>query len=214
MSVSAVLNDMDGLLVNSEQLYLEANQAYFKQFGLTFTPEMHGRGAGRKFDKWIPTVFPDLPVSGEDVLRQRNDIFFKLAEEKLELLPGALEYLKMVSKNFINALVTSSGKDYLDIVFRKTGIHTCFDLVVDASMVVQGKPDPECYLIASKMLNVSPDQCLVFEDAPSGVIAGKAAGMKVVNIPSPYVTGSKDLEKADYHLLSIEDASLEYIRGL
>jgi HAD superfamily hydrolase (TIGR01509 family) len=212
--VTAILNDLDGLLVNSEQLHLQANQEYFKQFGIMFTEELHGQGAGRKFDKWIPTIFPDLPVSGEEALAGRDKIFFKLAEQKLELLPGALEYLQMVSHNFKNALVTSSRPDYFDIVFRKTGIHTCFDLIVDATMVQQGKPDPECYLIAAKMLGVEPQQCLVFEDAPAGVLAGKAAGMRVANIPSPYVKGNPDLARADFHLASIKDATLAWIKSI
>jgi HAD superfamily hydrolase (TIGR01509 family) len=212
--IKAILNDMDGLLVNSERLYLEANQQYFKQFGLEFTAKMHGRGAGRKFDKWIPIVFPDLPVSGEQALVERNKLFFKLVEQKLVLLPGAMEYLQMVSHNFANALVTSSRQDYLDIVFRKTGIHTCFDLVVNASMVKQGKPDPECYQLAAQMLGVMPQECLVFEDAPSGVLAGKAAGMRVVNIPSQYVKNDPDLMQADFHFETIKDVTLDWIQSL
>lgn len=214
MPISTILNDLDGLLVNSEQLYLEANQEYFKQFGIDFTAAMHAKGTGRRFDQWMPTLFPDIPLSGEEMLEGRNEVFFKLAEENLELLPGAKDYLEMVSRNFKNALVTSSRKDYLDIVFRKTGIHTCFDLVVDAQMVKQGKPNPECYLLAASMLAVSPEECLVFEDAPSGVLAGKAAGMRVLNIPSPYVKESPELRSADFHLESIEDVSLGYIQSL
>lgn len=144
----------------------------------------------------------------------RNKVFFKLAEEKLELLPGVREYLETVSRNFKNALVTSSRLDYLDIVFRKTGIHTCFDLIVDAQMVKHGKPDPECYLMAAQMLGVEPAECLVFEDAPSGVLAGKAAGMRVVNIPSPYVKGDPDLKKADFHFESIQDITLDWLESL
>lgn len=210
--ITAILNDMDGLLVNSEQLYLEANKVYFSQFGIDFTEAMHAKGTGRRFDQWMPILFPDIPQSGEEMLAGRNKIFFELAEQKLELLPGAQKYLEMVSRNFKNALVTSSRQDYLDIVFRKTGIHTCFDLVVDAQMVKNGKPNPECYLMAAQMLAVNPDECLVFEDAPSGVLAGKAAGMKVVNIPSPFVKGSSELKKADFHLDNISEVTLEWIQ--
>jgi HAD superfamily hydrolase (TIGR01509 family) len=214
MKITAVLNDLDGLLVNSEQLYLEANQIYFKKFGKDFTAAMHGRGAGRKFDVWIKTVYPDLSLSGEQILNERNEVFFELAEEKLALLPGVREYLEMASRNFKNALVTSSRQDYLDIVFRKTGIHTCFDLIIDGSMVQRGKPDPEGYLIAARELGEEPENCLVFEDAPSGVLSGKAAGMRVVNIPSPYVKDDPDLKRADFHFDSMEDVSLEWIRSL
>jgi mannitol-1-/sugar-/sorbitol-6-/2-deoxyglucose-6-phosphatase len=212
--VAAVLNDLDGLLVNSEQLYLEANQRYFKQFNLEFTADMHRQGTGRKFDQWIKTVFPAIPLSGSEILARRNEIFFQLAEQKLALLPGAQEYLDMVSHHFVNALVTSSQQDYLDVVFRKTGIHTCFDLVIDGAMVQTGKPDPECYLLAARTLAVDPQQCLVFEDAPSGVQAGKAAGMRVVTIPSPFVTKDPALAQADFRLSSLTEVTVDWIKAL
>lgn len=212
--IKAILNDMDGMLVNSEQLYLEANQIYFKKFNKEFTAEMHAQGTGRKFDKWIKTIFPNIPLTGEQVLTERNVVFFELAEQKLELLPGVREYLEMVSKNFQNALVTSSRPDYLEVVFRKTGIHTCFDLVIDGTMVEHGKPDPECYTMAAQMLDVDPEECLVFEDAPTGVISGKAAGMMVVNVPSPYVLNSPGLKSADYKFDSISEVNLEWISNL
>lgn len=212
--VTTILNDLDGLLINSEQVYLEANQIYFKKFGMTFTALMHGQGAGRKFDTWIKTVFPGIPLSGEQILRERNEVFFTLAEQKIALLPGVQTYLEMVSNNFKNALVTSSRRDYLDIVFRKTKIGHYFDLIVDGGMVHRGKPDPEGYMIAAKGLAELPENCLVFEDAPSGVIAGKAAGMRVVNIPSPFVLDDPELRQADFHFKSMENISETWIRSL
>ena len=153
-------------------------------------------------------------MSGEEILVERNKIFFELAEQKLALLPGVQDYLEMVSHNFTNALVTSSRQDYLDIVFRKTGIHTCFDLIIDGSMVQHGKPDPEGYVMAARMLDVEPRNCLVFEDAPSGVLSGKAADIQVVNIPSPYVRGDSALKKADFHFTSMEEVTLEWVQSL
>lgn len=212
--IKAVLIDLDGLLVNSEHLYLEANIIYFRRLNKKFTVEMHRQGTGKKFDIWIRTIFPDINKSGEEILEGRNAIFFELAEERLELLPGALEFLNIVSVNFKNALVTSSRQDYLDIVYRRTGINTCFDVVVDGSMVKNGKPEPESYLLAAERLDVDKKSCLVFEDSPAGVKAGLAASMLVVNIPSQFVKGDRLLNKASYKFSSLSEVKLNWIKSL
>jgi HAD superfamily hydrolase (TIGR01509 family) len=194
--LKAALIDLDGLLVNSEQLYLEANQQYFKQFDFTFTEEHHRQGTGKKFEMWIKTIVSH-DKSGEEILKERNVIFFDLVKEKLALLDGAKELLTLLHKHYKTALVTSSKKEYVDLVFEKTGIASYFDAVFTGEMVVHGKPDPECYLMAAKGFGFSPSECVVFEDAPSGVLAGKNAGMKVIAVPSPYVKGDYTFQMAD-----------------
>lgn len=114
----AALIDMDGFLINSEHLYLEANKIYFKKFKFEFTEELHRQGTGKKFNKWITTVFPtDKP--GEEILKERNVVFMELVKEKLELLDGARELLILLRKNFKTALVTSTERGYVDVVFEK-----------------------------------------------------------------------------------------------
>ncbi len=208
----AALIDMDGFLINSEPLYLEANKIYFKKFNFEFTEELHRQGTGRKFNKWIKTVFPS-EKSGEEILKERNVVFTDLVREKLELLDGAQELLILLHKNFKTALITSTERSYVDLVFEKMKIAEYFDILVTGDMVSHGKPDPECYLIAAQKLGVSVEDCVVFEDAPSGVLAGKNAGMKVVAVPSPYVKGDEAFQKADVVVDSLRDITLEKIIG-
>lgn len=209
----AVLNDLDGLLVNSEKLYLEANQHYFRKYNLDFTEEMHRIGTGQKFDKWIKTVVK-LDKSGEEILHERNLVFYELVKLKLQLNSGAEEYLKLVSRNFKNGLVTSSRQDYLDLVYQITGIYSTFDFTVTGEMVENGKPNPECYFLAAKTLGVEPEDCVVFEDSPSGVLAGKSAGMKVVAVPSLYVRGHEAFKKADLVINDLSEVTVEMINRL
>ncbi len=206
------LIDMDGFLINSEHLYLEANKIYFKQFNFEFTEELHRQGTGKKFNKWITTVFP-TDKSGEEILKERNVVFMELVREKLELLEGAKDLLIMLRKNFKTALVTSTERSYVDIVFEKTGIGEYFDLLITGDMVSHGKPDPECYLTAAQKLGVTPDECLVFEDAPSGILAGKNAGMKVIAVPSPYVKGDEAFQKADIVVDTLKEITLEKLNS-
>ncbi len=208
--IKAALIDMDGFLINSEHLYLEANKIYFKQFNFEFTEELHRQGTGKKFNKWITTVFP-TDKSGEEILKERNVVFMGLVREKLELLDGARELLILLRKNFKTALVTSTERGYVDVVFEKTKIGEYFDLLITGDMVSHGKPDPECYLIAAQKLGVSVEECVVFEDAPSGILSGKNAGMKVIAVPSPYVKGDDAFQKADVVVDTLQEITLEKI---
>lgn len=210
--IKAALIDLDGFLVNSEQLYLEANKVYFKQFNFDFTEDIHRQGMGKKFDKWITAVV-NINKPGEEILQERNAIFFTLVKQKLSLLPGAKELLVLLRSHFSTALVTSSQRDSVDIEFKKTHIRQFFDLVVTGEMVTHGKPDPECYLIAAQRLQVSPQECAVFEDAPNGVLAGKNAGMKVIAVPSRYVKGDEAFQKADLLSDTLSQITLQKVLG-
>ncbi|OGE09286.1 hypothetical protein A3A60_04130 [Candidatus Curtissbacteria bacterium RIFCSPLOWO2_01_FULL_42_26] len=119
--IKASLIDLDGFLVNSEELYLEANKIYLKQFNFEFTEELHRQGTGKKFAEWIKTV-TSIDKPSEEILKERSVAFFDLVKKRLKLLDGAKKFLEMVRKNLKNALITSSKKDYVDLVFELTHI--------------------------------------------------------------------------------------------
>jgi len=211
--VKAILIDLDGFLINSEAFYLEANKIYFKQFNFEFTEELHRRGTGKKFAEWIKTV-TSIDKSGEEILKERNVVFFDLVRKKLKLLPGAKEFLELVHENFKTALVTSSKKDYVDSIFDITSISNYFNLVITGEQIIKGKPNPESYLLAAKKLEIAPSECVVLEDSPTGILAGKNASMKVIAVPSQFVKGDKTFLKADLILNSLEKLTLEKINSL
>ncbi len=198
------LFDLDGLLINSEELYLAANKVYFRQFGFDFTEALHKQGTGKKFAEWIKTI-TDIDLDGATILSERNKVYFKLAKTKLHLMQGAEEVLVYARQHGKTALVTSSNNDYVQFVFQHTGISKYFDIVVAGDHVKKGKPDPEGYLKAASLLEVEPISCVVFEDAPNGVEAGKNAGMKVVAVPSPYVVGDAVFDTADLLIDTLAD---------
>jgi HAD superfamily hydrolase (TIGR01509 family) len=213
--IKAILIDLDGLLVNSEELYLKANKVYFKDFGFEFTEEHHKKGTGKKFDQWIKTIVPESIVSksGEEILKERNKIFFNLVRKDLKLMEGAEHFLKLAKNQFKTALVTSSKKDYVNLVFEILHIKKYFDLVITGETVVYGKPDPECYLKAAKSLGVSSAECVVVEDAPSGIISGKNANMKVIAVPSFFIKNSPEVKKANIILNSLAEITLKELQS-
>ncbi len=212
MNFSAALIDLDGFLILSEEIFLEANRIYFKQFGLdNFTEAMHSSAIGKKAvvemqsykDKGIVTT----DLSSEELMKGRDAVFRQIAKDKLELSPGAPEFLKKISSKHKTALVTSSLKDYVDFIFSKFDISKYFEVVVTGDMTKHGKPDPDPYLVAAQKLGVEIADCVVFEDAPSGVLSGKAAGVRVVAVPNRFVVGDPIFKKADLVFDSLADVN-------
>lgn len=202
MKFKAALIDLDGFLIESEEVFLEANRIYFKQFGLdNFTEQMHSSAIGKKAvvemqsykDKGIITT----DLTPEELMHGRDTVFRRIATEKLELTVGALEFLKKIHLKHKTAMVTSSLSDYVAFIYERFDISQYFDANITGDMVAHGKPGPEPYLVAAKKLGVEVDECVVFEDAPSGILSGKAAGMRVVAVPNRFVVGDKAFDEAD-----------------
>src|SRR3989344_3012771 len=196
--IKAICADLDGLLINSEELYFKANVQYFKILGFTFTAQLQRETTGQKFDIWAKKIHGfQTNKSGSQMLQERDAIFLNLLKTNLALLPGALEFVTMAHLHFKTALVTSAAPSTVEAIFKHINIREFFDVIITGNLVVKGKPNPECYLLAAERLGVKPVECVIFEDAPNGVLAGKKAGMKVIAIPSQFVQGDKQFKLAD-----------------
>ncbi len=208
----AALIDLDGFLINSEDIGYEVSKIYFKQFGLeNFTPEEYKKSIGIRSKEEIQRYTDDglikTDLSVEELAKQRSELSRPMATKKLKLMPGVLEFLKLTHENYKTALVTSSGRSYVDFVFGIFDLGKYFDEIVTGDMVTLGKPNPEPYLVAANKLFFEPKDCVVFEDAPNGVLAGKAAGMTVIAVPSRFVVGDEVFEKADQVFGDLDEAS-------
>ena len=98
-------------------------------------------------------------------------------------MPGSIEFIRMLKEHGVQiALVTSSDNAKVKRAFGLLHLDNLFDTLVTADRITQGKPDPMCYLLAAKDLNVSPEDCIVFEDSFNGIQSGKDAGMRVIGL--------------------------------
>lgn len=188
--IKAMLFDMDGLLLETESIYTEVTQMIVGRYGKVFDWSVKSHMIGRdSLDAATYLVKAlDLPFTPEFYLEERNDLLderFAFAKAKL----GARELISQLSeKNFPIAVATSSNEHHFKI---KTTQHqdwfTLFDAIVTSSHndVKQAKPAPDIFLTAAAQLGIAPENCLVFEDAPSGVAAANAAGMSVIAVPDP-----------------------------
>ncbi|GGO76418.1 HAD family hydrolase [Nonomuraea cavernae] len=184
--MEAVFFDMDGLLVDTEKVWLEIETAVMGRLGSAWTPEHQVQLVGGSMER---TVAYMLAVSGSSVAPETlREWMIEGMVERLSggvrIMPGAAELLDALRDDGVPvALVTSSLREIADAVLKDVG-RDRFDLVVTADDVTRTKPHPEPYLTAAGLLDVRPARCVVLEDSPNGVAAAAAAGCAVVAVPS------------------------------
>lgn len=184
--MEAVFFDMDGLLVDSEKVWLEIETGVMARLGAEWTPEHQVHLVGGSMERTVDYM---LAVSGssvapEDLREWMIDGMVARLADGVRVMPGAAELLDAVREEGIPvALVTSSLREIADAVLKAVG-RDRFDAIVTADDVTRTKPDPEPYLTAAALLDVEPVRCVVLEDSPNGVAAATAAGCAVVAVPS------------------------------
>jgi len=197
----AVVFDMDGVLLDTERLYTEATQQIVGRFGKTFDWSVKGNMIGRPAGdsaRYLVDVL-ELPISPEEYLRER-EVLFRTLMPTAEAMPGARALTAALRTRGVPvAVATSSARPVYEL---KTTHHRSwfagFDVVVtgDDPRVARGKPAPDIYLLAARELGVAPTRCVAVEDAPAGVDAARAAGMRVVAVPDPAL-GQERVAHAD-----------------
>lgn len=177
--ITTVLFDFDGVIANTEHQYDAFNEDLAKQYNLgnDFVLGVKGMTAGDIMNKYFSHY------SQEEIARVRNKI--DEFEKQMDFHPveGVLEYLEYLKKSrYKLGLVTSSPDSKMEIALEKMELTDVFDVVITENRITRGKPDPMCYILAAEDLEVSPRQCLVFEDSIHGIEAAKYAGMKVIGV--------------------------------
>jgi HAD superfamily hydrolase (TIGR01509 family) len=181
-----VLFDMDGLLVDSEPLWLEVETAVMNRLGGDWTTADQARLLGGSLDRTVRYLLakatrPASPGAvGEWLMAGMAD---RVRDAGVPVQPGARELLaEVTAAGLPHALVTSSERRFMEAVLASTGMR--FDALVCAEDVATTKPDPEPYLLAAKLLGVGPGRCFALEDSPNGVASAEAAGCRVIAVPS------------------------------
>jgi HAD superfamily hydrolase (TIGR01509 family) len=183
----AVIFDMDGVLIDSEPLWKIAMENVFQSIGCPLTKEDFQKTVGLRIDEVIEYWFEHIGWNEKSPKEVENEIvqqMIQLIQENGEPLEGVIETLDYLrSNNFKIGLGTSSYSILIDTVLSTLNITDKFDFTHSAEHEQYGKPHPAVYLTVAETLNVAPKKCLVIEDSLNGIIAGKAAGMKVICIP-------------------------------
>ncbi|MYB35668.1 MAG: HAD-IA family hydrolase [Gammaproteobacteria bacterium] len=194
--INGVLFDLDGLLLDTEVIYTRVSQEIVSRYGKTFDwsvkANMIGRPAMDSSRHLVETL--DIPMTPEEYLEEREGLLRKYLSE-CKPLPGAERLIRHFHRHRIPiAIATSSSQELYEIKVRRH--HSWVDLfgvvvTSDNPAVKHGKPSPDIFLVAASNLGIDASRTLVFEDAPSGLEAGKAARMRVIAVPDPNMDKSR-----------------------
>lgn len=184
--LQAVLFDMDGLLVDSERLWLETEAEVMAELGGTWGPRDQETLVGGSLDRTVAYMLaltgPVAPA--EEVGRRLLDGMGGRLRANVPLMPGAEQLLDEVREAGLPAaLVSSTHRELMEYALDGIG-RDSFAVTVAGDEVTRPKPDPEPYLTATRLLDADPRRCVVLEDSPNGAASGTAAGCHVVAVPS------------------------------
>lgn len=211
--LTTTLFDMDGLLVDSEILWHEAELDVFGAVGVNIVEESRST-KGMYVDDVVAYWYRRQPWTGQSEGDVRNLILQRVGElvrAKGELMPGAERALDLTAARGRTALASSTPRALIDEVLRHFGLLDRFGVICSAENEQFGKPHPAVFLSAAHELGVKPGQCLVFEDSAAGVLAARAASMTVVAVPDTHDRDLPEFRIAHLVLNSLLDLSEEWL---
>lgn len=211
--IRAVVFDLDGTMLNTEDIFEVAGQQLMSRRGLVMTDEIRRAMLGRRpveaFNALKSLV--NLPEPIEDLMRETKELFRALAEHSVAAMPGLHEVLQLTDQAQLpRAVATSSPQNYMQWLLQRTGLADRFVFTLAAEDVTHGKPHPEIYLTAASRLQIEPAQMLVLEDSETGTRAAAAAGAVVVSVPNRHTAGG-DFSMASLRISSLLDPQLHSI---
>lgn len=198
--IEAIAFDMDGLLVNTEDLYTEVGatllQRRNRQFSKALKNAMTGLPGPQAFAVMID--WEGLDDTPEILAAESTEVFANLLPDRLRLLPGVIELLDHLDRlNLPRCVATSSSCQFANEVLEAVGVLSRIEFVITAADVAQGKPHPDIYLVAAERLRITPESMLVLEDSHHGTRAGVRSGACTIAVPGPH---SEDHDFTGVHL--------------
>lgn len=207
--IKAVIFDMDGVIIDSEPLWRRAMIQSFNEIGIPFSEEECRLTTGLRFIEVAEYWFTRHRIEHMTVFEFDHKVISHLCElikAEGKLMQGVEEVLAYLKREgFKIALGTSSSTLLMNTVVDELGIRPYFDTVCSAEHLEFGKPHPEVFINCAKELKVKPVECLVIEDSVNGVIAAKAAQMKVLAVPEDINRNNPKFAIADYKLNSLKE---------
>jgi HAD superfamily hydrolase (TIGR01509 family) len=212
--IDAVVFDMDGVLIQSEEVWDAVRERYVRERGGRYDAEVQRALMGMSSTEWSRYLHEHAGVGDEPQAINDEVVRLMLAEyrEHLPLIDGAVEAVRRIGAVWPLGLASSSNRPLIEAVLEVTGLAPLFRATVSSEEVARGKPAPDVYLEAARRLGVEPARCAAIEDSHSGIRSAKAAGMRVVAVPNPsYPPGDEALAEADVVLGSIHELVPEVV---
>lgn len=210
----AVLWDMDGTLIDSEEYHWLAWRDTMAAEGITISREQFLETFGQRNDAIIPQMLKRPAEPGEvrrigDAKEERYRGMVRA--QGVKTIPGAAEWVRRLHREgWLQALASSAPRANIATILDVLGLAEYFEATVSAEDVRKGKPDPEVFLVAASRLGAAPSDCVVVEDAAAGVESAKRAGMRCVAVGSHESLGAADIVAAD--LSQLDDDAFEELQ--
>ena len=202
----AVVFDLDGVLLDSEQVWDEVREQLVRERGARWHESAQREMMGMSSVEWSRYMHDELRVPdppdaiSAEVVRRMEQRY----RTQVPLIDGAREAVERLAARWPLGLASSSNREVIDLVLQLSRLAQFFRVTVSSEEVSRGKPAPDVYLEAARRLEVPPEGCVAIEDSENGVRSAKAAGMRVVAIPNPhYRPGDEALALADVTLDSL-----------
>ena len=207
--INAVIFDMDGVLIDSENHWQQTERELFRELGIELTDELLLQTRGLRTEEMVhhwTSIYGLNSVSGEELMNRYDSRMVETMRTKVPLMKGAVEAVSFFKdKGLPIALATCSTHEIIDAAMEKHGLLKRFNLVVSAAHQMPGKPHPEVYLRTAGQLGVDPVFCLAVEDSFFGVISARAARMKVLAMPDPKEYEQERFSAADMKIRSLTE---------
>jgi len=194
MSIAAVVLDLDGVLVDSEQVWDAARRELVDERGGVWRDDATRAMMGMSSLEWSRYMHDELGVDLEPAAISAAVVakLEQLYRRELPLLPGAREAVRALATRWPLGLASSSNREIIDLVLELAGLADAFTATVSSEEVPRGKPAPDVYLEAARRLEVAPGDCAAVEDSTNGLRAAAAAGMTVIALPNAAFPPAED----------------------
>jgi HAD superfamily hydrolase (TIGR01509 family) len=212
--IEAVVFDLDGVLVASEELWDEVRETFVRERGGRYDAAAQRAMMGMSSLEWSRYINQELGVDEppEEISAEVVRRLIERYDAELPLIPGAREAVERLAGRFALAVASSSNRPLIDRVLELSGLGPLFRATVSSEEVSRGKPAPDVYLEAAGRLSVEPARCAAVEDSHSGIRSAKAAGMRVLAVPNPsYPPDAESLAQADVVLGSLDELSPDVV---
>jgi HAD superfamily hydrolase (TIGR01509 family) len=186
VSVEAVVFDLDGVIVDSEQVWDDVRERFVGESGGTYTVAATRAMMGMSSPEWSRYLVEELgvPMTPEDANAEVVRRMLERYGEAPPLIPGAVDAVRRVGARWPLAIASSANRELIDVVVAAAGLSYLIRVSVSSEEVGRGKPAPDVYLEAARRLDVDPARCAAVEDSHNGLRSARAAGMRVVAVPN------------------------------
>jgi HAD superfamily hydrolase (TIGR01509 family) len=214
--IEAVVFDLDGILVQSEELWDAARRELAAEHGIEWPPGATDAMMGMSSKEWSRYVHDEVgvPDPPEEINRKVLERLVERYRRDLPWIPGAQEAVRRIGARFPLGLATSSNREVIDIVVEAGGFSDLLAVTLSSEEVDRGKPAPDVYREVMRRMGVDPASTAAVEDSTNGLLAASAAGMRVIAIPNDaHPPAEKGLAVADVVLDSLDELTPEVIAG-